>query len=196
MSLIFVGGINGVGKSSIIQELAKIPSVKVLDGATTLMKYLGIPTGDYEQLQELPESLTDKAIEKLFRDLSLERSQKNIVVTGHYVKVLRGRLSPSYGPWYQYCTALVLVLSNPQSILNRVLRDETSRIRVERNLFGEKHHSPQAKIRFLEAAQLISAEIIERAAKNSQKPYFYIQNMDGQLQTAVEQLVDILRKDF
>lgn len=41
MGLVFVGGVNGVGKTSIAQEVAKISDVRALKGSEELMKRLG-----------------------------------------------------------------------------------------------------------------------------------------------------------
>jgi len=76
MSLLFIGGVNGVGKTSIIEKTASVsPSVLAIDGARQLMKQLDINNDDYNKLRSIPEESIEKALVNLFRLLSQEKGR-------------------------------------------------------------------------------------------------------------------------
>ncbi|OGZ37922.1 MAG: hypothetical protein A3A94_03185 [Candidatus Portnoybacteria bacterium RIFCSPLOWO2_01_FULL_43_11] len=194
MNLFFVGGINGVGKTSIVKKLSKTVPIQELHGTTELMKWLGIAVGDYDTLRKIPENLKEKALEEFFCDLAADHSKRITMVTAHYVKIFNGRITPSYGPWYNYCDALILIISPPESILRRIINDETSEKRTKRSLFGTELATRQKQVKFLENAQLMSVKIMEQAAQVTKIPCFSIENIDGQLLNSVKQLAQIIEK--
>lgn len=194
MSLFFIGGINGVGKTSITNFLAEESSeIKVLSGTEELMKRLGIKVGDYEKLRMVTEKEKDEAFADFFFDLKKSYQENDVVlVTGHYVKTLNGRITPSFGPWYGLCDAAILVVSEPKVILERILRDESEGSRVNRNLFGIDF-STEEKAQCLNAAQVLSSEVLARAEREYGIPVFRIENPEGRLHCAAKNLSTSLK---
>ncbi|MEK7078120.1 MAG: AAA family ATPase [Patescibacteria group bacterium] len=192
MNLVFLGGVSGVGKTSVAREFAKESLVHVLDGSAELMKWLGITDGDYDRLRSLPEKVKEKALTDLFRTLAGEDNHETTIVTGHYVKVLNGKITSSYGPWYQHCITLVLVVGNPKLIVRRILCDEVSKKRTNRSLFGNKQASLQEQIDFIKDAQLRSTEVMAKAAKTFGVLSHRIENIEGGLQNSSRQLSQII----
>ncbi len=192
MAILYLGGVSGAGKSSVAEELPKRIPVTVVNGATELMAFLGLSRGDYEGLRKLPDFVKEAGLTDLFRHLALTTDSSTLVVTGHYVKVLNGQVSPSYGPWYGYCDKLVLISSPSRVIFERVLRDERSGVRSGRNLFGGMV-SRKEKVGLIERAQVGSGEILNRAAEEFARPRFRIENKEGSLDAAVERVLDIIR---
>ncbi len=192
MAILYLGGVSGAGKSSIAEELPKRIPVTVMNGATELMAFLGLSRGDYGGLQKLPNFVKERGLTDLFRRLALTTSSSMLVVTGHYVKMLNGQVSPSYGPWYGYCDKLVLVSSPSRVIFERILRDECSGVRSGRNLFG-KVASEKEKVGLIEKSQADSGDILNRAVEEFARPGFRIENEEGSLDAAVEQVLDIIR---
>lgn len=190
MAVIFLGGVSGVGKSSVAQNFTEKLPVLALNGSSELMRYLGLPPGDYDQLRKLPNEIKEKSLADLFIDLA--NKIETVVITGHYVKVLGGHITPSYGRWYQYCRTLVHISSSPQSIFRRIVYDEMNYRRTGRNLFGVEHVSIQERVQFIETAQLSSIKIMERAAQEFTIPSFCVENRDGKLFDTVEKIVRII----
>lgn len=193
MGLIYIGGVNGVGKTSIAQAFARQESIRMLNGSTELMKYLGIP-GNYDQLRRLPESVKEQALTTLFEDLALTNSEAPTVITGHYVKVLCGTVNPTYGPWYKHCSLLVLVISPPHSILRRIARDEITGARVGRRLFGSREITLGVQIRMLERAQRMSLAVMHRATREFGVPSLSLENKDDHLSDAVKRLTNFVKR--
>lgn len=192
MKIIFLGGINGSGKTTVAEALTKSKQVLALHGTTELMRLLGIPAGDYEILRKTNEETKKEALYQLFRDLSSTADDKIVVVTAHYVKVLNGNITPSFGPWYKYCNALVLLRSSPTAILRRIEEDEAAGQRMQRNLFSFRFPNRKDKEEFLANAQALSIEVMMRASKLFQVPSYQIENSDGKLKEAVKKLTDIV----
>ncbi len=191
MNLVFLGGVNGVGKTSIAREFVKEPSVHVLDGSAKLMEWLGVTNGDYDKLRGLPEKMKEKALTDLFYTLAKESDRETTIVTGHYVKVLDGKITTSYGPWYQYCSTLALVVGNSELIVHRILCDDVSKKRTNRSLFGNKQTSLREQIDFIENAQIMSTKVMTKAARTFGVPSYHIKNIEGELQNASKQLWQI-----
>ena len=194
MSIIFLGGINGVGKTSVAQELCKRINIRALHGTTELMKSLGIAPGDYATLQNLPEVVKEQAFEDVFHSLVGRRKKDITLVTGHYAKILQGEIIPSYGGWYGCCDILVVLVSSPHEILYRITDDESSGKRIARNVFGESIVAPPERMAFLENAQHMSIKVMKRASKEFRIPSFRIKNTNHQLFNAVGRLAQMIKK--
>lgn len=195
MSLIYIGGINGVGKTTIVNELAKItPHTRVFHGSAELMKALGLSIGDYDSLRKIPDNIKACAIEKIFRDLSESSHYTNTIIVAHYIKILNGEISPNYGPWYLYCQKLVLITSSPEEILDRINSDESSEVRVERNLFGLAYSYQDQKLAFLKKAQDVSRQMMMDVSKDFSLPSFIVENTDGSRRDVVSRLIQIIQE--
>lgn len=187
MSIIFIGGVNGVGKTSILQKIPNGSSIIKLHGTAELMKWLKISIGDYHKLQNLQREITEKALEEIFYTLAINHKSETIVITAHYVKIFDGKIEPSYGHWYKYCDALVLIIGNSKEIVGRIINDEDNQQRA-RNIFG----TIQKKEELIKKAQYLSAKTMLRAARTFDVPFYYIKNTNGKLGKAVEQLALII----
>lgn len=194
MSLIYLGGINGVGKTTIAQEVSKeFLTLRILHGATELMKLLGICAGDYDLLRKMSEKVKSQAVEEIFRNVAIESQNSDIIVVAHYVKILNGMITPSYGLWYGHCQKLVLVVGPPEDILDRISFDEKSGQKVQRNLFGVRSSTRREQVGFLEKAQHTSSRVMRKAAKDFHIPSFYLGNLNGKKTLAVSELVRIIQ---
>ncbi|MCD6270515.1 hypothetical protein J7J23_01905 [bacterium] len=189
MSLFFIGGVNGVGKTSIIREVVTIsPSVLAVDGAKELMKRLNINNDNYDKLRNMPDELVEKALISLFRLLS-QRKNKDVLITGHYVKIFNDKITPSIGPWYRYCDVLMLIYSNPEAIIRHIFYDEVSKKRIGRSLF--KKTQPSILIK---DAQIKSAEVMTKIAKEFKIPFYYIKNIENRLEEVSWQISKIIKE--
>lgn len=192
MALIFVGGVNGVGKTSISGILSKKALVKTVHGTSELMKRLGVPIGDYAQFRMFPEEMKERAFEETLRSLALRYTEDTLLVTGHYVKILEGKVTRSIGHWYKSCSALLSLTADPESIFRRVFSDEKNGRRSERKLFGQGMSSAE-KVSLIERAQEESIGVMKLASRQFRVPCFCIENQDDRQNQAVADIVKILR---
>ncbi len=191
MRVIFLGGVNGAGKTSLVGALGPRDGLRVLHGTTLLMDHLGIPR-NYEALWALPTDRVEAAFTEVFRDLQAAEDSRCAIVTGHYVRVLGGRIEPSFGSWYGFSTELVLVTSRASDLLRRVLVDEARGTRTGRNLFGSAPFTTDEQAAFLARAQQCSADVMQRAGVEFNRRCYTISNNNGQLHVALGKLMDII----
>ncbi len=193
MGLIYLGGINGAGKTTIAQEVrTQFPTLRILHGSAALMEQLGISAGDYDSLRKIPRKVKSQAVEEIFRNLAAESRAHDIIVVAHYVTILNGAITPSHRSWYSRCHKLVLVISPPEEILGRIHSDEDSGKRIGRSLFGVQSSTRQEQVIFLERAQRTSEQVMTEAAKSFRLPHFRVENLNGKKIAAVNQLVRII----
>ena len=132
----FVGGVNGVGKTTLLDAIAKTqPGFRVVKGSNVLMDYLGIP-GDYEALRTLPQ---EEKIDQFGRCLEgiFSHQNENTLVDAHYLNLIRDEVYMATGEWLCHFNALVLVTAPTRQILGRIRRDrnrDRALFRVDRSL--------------------------------------------------------------
>ena len=194
MSIIYLGGINGSGKTSIVQKInERLPNLHIVHGSKELMKRLNISVNDYDTLRSIPEKVKEEAVTELLHDLESKNKCQTIIVVAHYAKVVRGEITSSFGPWYGHCDKLVLITGSSREILDRITIDQASGRRTERNLFGCLHKTRE-QIKFLQEAQRVSMQVMEQAAKEFRIPCFALVNLKGKMDLAVEQLTSIIEE--
>ncbi|HSX42300.1 MAG TPA: ATP-binding protein [Candidatus Saccharimonadales bacterium] len=142
----FVGGVNGVGKSTLLDAIAKKSSnFRVVKGSEELMRWLGIP-GDYDALRALPREKKRvewvKCLEKLLDD----HYGHDLLVDAHYLNMIDGVVTEVVGEWIAWFDAAVLVTAPPAEILKRIEGDRAR----ERGLFRSDESD---KLGVLEAYQ-------------------------------------------
>lgn len=194
MKIIFIGGINGSGKTTVAKKFLRKKNFLVLHGTTELMKILKIPINNYELLQKTNIRKTKKAMIQLFLNLSTFSSyikKKNIIITGHYVKIFNGKITPFFGRWYKYCNLLIMLYSSPSIILDRIEKDEINKER-NRKIFASHFSDRKKKELFLKKAQNISFKIMAKASEEFKIPYYLLKNNDGKIQKTVKCIKNII----
>jgi len=195
MKIIFLGGINGSGKTTVIQKLREIKSIEVFHGTVELMKLLGIASGDYNALRRMSDDIVNEVWYNFFHNLSsLGQANEVAIVTAHYVKIFNGEIQPSYGPWYKYCRCLIFLWSPASSILRRILRDEELGKRKNRALFGECFLTFKEQEKFLERAQILSVAVMRQVSSLFQVPCCQIKNLDSKIERTIEELCYIIER--
>jgi len=195
MSLIYLGGINGSGKTTVAQVVSRrLPNLHIVHGSRELMRQLNLSENDYKTLRSIPEKIKEEAFIELLQNLKSKNSNRTIIVTAHYVKILEGRITPSLGDWYGYFDKLILVTGSSREIFNRIIVDQISNRRTGRDLFGGLEEE-EDKIEFLQKAQNTSRQVVEQVFKEFKIPYFLLLNPDGKMDLAVDQLINILERD-
>jgi len=193
MGIIFLGGVSGVGKSSVAKEIAiKLP-VMALDGSSELMRHLNIPEGDYENLRNIAEVIKERAMQEIFCQISQYYRAETAVITGHFVKVLNGQIMSSYGLWYSYCAHLILIECDGSAILDRINDDQSNSKRIQRSLFNYDQ-SLGERISLIEDAQRASYEIMMQASKEFCVPAIRVKNPQGKLSSTVESICHLIER--
>lgn len=186
----FVGGVNGVGKSSFLQELSvRHPEFEIFRGSTKFMECLGIEPGDYETMRKLPDDYKNKELDKMMRWV-LENgvlSEKTLIIDAHYYNYKRGEMINATGDWISLLDALFVVSASPATILRRVELDEI-RSGHKRDLLPFEAEESQ-KIELLDKFLRMT---IDKARELSEKygiPYFVINNDAEGVDLAVDEFL-------
>lgn len=102
-NIIFMGGINGVGKSVIAKKLSEKLKIQFYEGSKCLMSELGVAEGDYASLRKASEAQKKKALYDVFQKINLKNCDKKAIITGHFVKIIDGRITKYEGRWFNFC---------------------------------------------------------------------------------------------
>ena len=183
-----MGGVNGVGKTTLTHEVCDKLNCRMVDGSALLMKELKIP-GDYIKLRLLGEFEKSTALESIFK--SLKRKSGTVLFTGHFVKILAGEISSSKGPWYQYCSALISIEGSPRAMAARIYEDEVTGFRTGRNLFSTQT-TLREQARFLRQAQNVSRTVMVELSQQFSIPYYSIFNEEKHKEIAIKKLCHIV----
>lgn len=182
---IFVGGINGAGKTTICDLAAKELGIKHIKGSSLIMDYLGFP-GDYEKLRaQSPEQ------QKVAWDMCAETiltNKDSFLLDRHYLSLNKGKINLRVGDWINKFDALILITAPIDDILGRIEKDLEKR---DRALFSKNEE--ENEIKNLEEHQKSTREEFYRIVESSQKPAIEIINADGKGKEAVSGLVEFLR---
>ncbi len=185
-----VGGVNGVGKSSLLQEIsANYPEFEVFKGSAKFMEWLGLPPGDYKALQELPDDYKNLEVCKMMMQIfkSKPRPGKTLLIDAHYFNYKQGALIDATGEWVSFLDALFVVLAPPETILQRLELDQTTKDRARDILPPNADYNKKIEMLygFIQAT-------INKAQELSQKykiPYFLINNGSEGFGHAVEEFL-------
>lgn len=193
MSLIFLGGLNGVGKSTITEKASQNCSLKAVRGSERLMKELGFSAGEYEKLREISTEKKQRTTEKIFVELETKAEDEDLIVSAHYIKVVRGDVTPSRGPWYGHCDKLILVVASPEEILDRINLDENTGKRTQRSLFGSRT-AREEKLKLLKQAQELSREVFQEKAEELEVPTLLVRNPEERIKKTTDKVIKFIRR--
>lgn len=157
--IVFIGGINGTGKTTVAEELSRKTGYPFFEGSSELMKELGLKAGDYDLLRKIPEREKKLALERMFERISKLPEHDRIIVTGHFVKIVNGKVTKYKGPWLSFCAYLIHISSNPNIISERITKDEE----VGKKL--RKLNKNNSEISFLDSAQIKSIQSFQKSVK-------------------------------
>lgn len=190
MALTFIGGINGVGKTSVAELICSLDNrFRVIKGSQVMMQRLGIEN-DYDAFRAMDENVKNAEFINLLNEL--RDAKGSTIVTGHFVKILDGTLSPSLGPWYSICNRIILLTSNPKMILKRIMVDEAQSMRVNRRLFSSYMTSHNLQVAFLHNAQDLSRSVLESIQETASIDTAVFYNQQGNLYDCTAQIISYL----
>ncbi|HJP96537.1 MAG TPA: ATP-binding protein [Candidatus Saccharimonadales bacterium] len=138
---IFLGGINGVGKTTVLRQLGlRLPHIKIILGSKSYMHFLGLVPNDYEGLRSLPEKEHQvklrKFIKKHIRGAS---KQQTFIFDGHFVVFDQGSAPiTKVADWIKDFDLMILLEASPSDIYNRVFYDQKNNIRQRSYMIDDK----------------------------------------------------------
>lgn len=180
MKKIFVGGINGCGKSTILDNLYKIKKdVEVVHGSKHFMKWLGIKNGDYKKLESLSTSFKNREINKMIRSLFKNPPSKAkwIFLDAHYLRIHNGKITKAVGDWISLFDGLFVFVARPEEILRRIDTDIVRKNR-SKSMFSENLTEVDKSDRIKELKKFLmeTVEEVKHLSNKFKIPYFIIDN--------------------
>lgn len=183
-NVIFIGGINGSGKTTIAKGLSKKMRISYFDSSKMLMRELKLKEDDYYNLRRLSEKQKKKALLEVFQKTSLANKGK-IIMTGHFVKVLNGKITRYKGSWFKFCSDIIHILSKPELINQRIVDDENSGSR-KRIIFRK---SQNKDLNFISNALNKSFVSFQEITEKYKVNAFSVNN-DGSLESIIKDICE------
>lgn len=183
----FVGGVNGVGKSTFLKELTQQePQFKILKGSSAFMDWLGIEQGDYDSLRALPDDHKRQEFDKMMEKVLSEPLDdgKILLVDAHYFHYKRGKMVDTTGDWISMIDALFVVTADSGNVFKRVSEDEK-----ERDLFpvgSDENTQRQMLDRYLEGTISLAKQLAEIHGV----PLVVLENRQDNIKSTVKEFLD------
>lgn len=185
----FAGGINGVGKSSVLKEVCRInPKFRIFNGSRALMKRLKI-SNNYKLLESLNNNLKNKVQEKLMLGtiLKWKKKRQHLIVDAHFYFFKKGKPINVVGKWISKFDGLFLIYSSPSEILKRIQKDEKSLKRL-RDIFPDNCGFSQ-KINNIKKYLKLETDLCKKISSKYSIPFFMINNQKGELKYSSKEIL-------
>ena len=194
---IFIGGINGVGKTSIIKKFSKKQrNSSLVFGSAFFMDWLGIKKGEYEALQRVPDKKAlaelNKMVTYLVKKKKFDEYISYVFIDGHFLNIRNGIAKKWVGDWFALMDGMVLVTSSPTDILKRIENDKKKKNR-KRNIFPSGG-GYREKIKCIVKWNKMSENIIIELGRKYHIPIKIINNKGDNISKAVDQLTNFIIK--
>ena len=183
---VYVGGINGSGKTTILKEVAKQLGFEYIQLTHLMMEALGFPF-DYDKLRITPEVEKTKVREEILAKL-LSDNDRNIIIDSHYLNLIKGKTNIVNGPAIAKFDILVLISAPVEQIWQRIYEDQKTR---DRALFPDNFTSEES-FQMLTKYQEDTAQEFSRLASTYHKKNIEIINVDGELESSIAKLVNFI----
>jgi adenylate kinase len=185
---IFLGGVNGVGKTTLIAKIKEAkPSLIVVDGSKAFMDWLGF-RDDYEKLRAMDNETANQKLTEFITELVEKYELMDFILSSHYLNMVRGEVKDvMMGDWPNHFDQFILLTADPAQIYRRINNDSRDRALV----------SYETENEMIQAVKLYMDQTLEHAqAKTAQyqKPLKIITNNDGDLDKAALEVLDLLKE--
>lgn len=183
----FIGGVNGVGKSTFLKELTESnPEFAILKGSSAFMDWLGIEQGDYDSLRALPDDHKRQEFDKMMKKVLTEPSSegKVLLVDAHYFHYKRGEMLDTTGDWIAMMNALFVVTADSNEVFTRVSEDEK-----ERDLFpvdADEDRQRQMLDQYLEGTINLARQLSE----THKVPLVVLENKQDNIESTVKEFLE------
>jgi adenylate kinase len=190
----FIGGINGVGKTTLLKEIGeKHSEFEVVRGSQCLMQWLGIKPGDYTSLRSLSDDFKDEEMSKMMQWLLAQRpgNNKHLLFDAHFLNIKEDSIVKATGDWIGLMDALLVVTASNDEVLRRIELDQLSSGR-SRPIFKENAGTAQ-KLSLIDSYQEKTLEEARTLAQKYCLPLIEIKNNDGKIEEAINQFINFHR---
>lgn len=126
---IYVGGINAVGKSTTLKKVAEMSNYTYIHATSHLMDFFGFGS-NYEKLRSLTQQERDIGLKKSMESIIKNNPNGNVLVDGHYMTIVRGKVNKVTDSWIQNFDALILFTADTHIVLERIIEDSSKRDRA------------------------------------------------------------------
>jgi len=122
---IYVGGVNGVGKSTILRRAAQIDKrLEIIHYSSAVMQLLGLGPNDYEAFHKLSQKVCNQATSQLMNDLIRRQTERIRLIDGHFLAIHEGTIYQLAGDWVARLDGLVLVTASFEVQWRRLQTDD------------------------------------------------------------------------
>lgn len=171
--LVFLGGLNGSGKTAVTKVMESNPRITVFYGSKMLMEFLGCKS--YRELDAMPEKDQITARSRFFNSgLFADCKTEIALIDFHYI-LLRGnsRFELSVEEdWAHRIDLFLHIVAEPKLMLERILNDkEDSKRKIQK--FKSDYGDYEKQINFY---QEISLKIGSEMVKKLGRPFRVIEN--------------------
>ena len=192
----FIGGINGVGKSTFLKNIISQKTNQefvLIKGISWFMKWLGLRSGDYNKLQKLNERFKNKELEKMicFIIKTNQRKNKTFLFDGHYFHYKRGIPINTIGKWIKYFTALFLIDAPTEVILRRIYKDKNKKPE-DRDLFPINLYNTEKQKDIISMYRMVTVRKIKELSSKHKISYFIINN-ERNINNTIREFMDCHR---
>lgn len=183
---IFVGGINAVGKSTLLKTTAEHIGYRYIHATTGLLNSFGFGK-DYEKLRALTQEERDIKYKEYIENL-LSKQDQNFLLDAHYLNLVRGKVDRVTGPWLKNFDMFILISAPLSDIWKRIENDSKSR---DRALFPLGISEIEMTDMLSKYQEQTSMEF-KRLAELYKKPFLDILNEENKLQASIQQLMSFI----
>ncbi|RJR24754.1 hypothetical protein C4578_02435 [Candidatus Microgenomates bacterium] len=183
----FVGGVNGVGKSTFLAEVStKHPEFRVVKGSSAFMKWLNLEPGDYDSLRVLPDGYKRIELDRMMNDLLSKPSTdgKIMLIDAHYFHYKRGEMVDTTGEWLSVLDAMFVVTGDTEEVLNRIAKDSK-----DRDLFPREASFEEQRV----LLEKYLKKTIQKAREMSERhgvPFFVLNNAERNMEETIRTFLD------
>lgn len=136
--LYLITGINGVGKSTFINELINTTEgFDVIQGSAELMKALKLRIGDYEKLRDFDNKTKNNILKRIILNANKKYGDslsKHAVMDAHILNIKNGKITQVMdNSMIRMFTAVIYLYAKTNDILERIEKDNLVR---DRSIFG------------------------------------------------------------
>jgi adenylate kinase family enzyme len=184
---IYVGGVNAVGKSTLLKKVCEGADYEYIHATTGLLQHLGFGN-DYERLRALTQEERDVKYGEYIQSLLKDEKHHDFLLDAHYLGLVRGKIDQVTRSWLRDFDTFVLISSPIDDIWERIIKD--SKVR-DRALFPSEMSESDRK-KMLAVYQKQTVEEFRRLSDLYKKPNFEIVNRKGLLEQALAEFSDFL----
>lgn len=124
--LYFFGGVNGVGKTSLIKKIAENPLFESVHLTSLVMAEAGV--SGYDELRLIDQPTKRTYLTAVMEELLDRPSEKYLLLDGHFLNIINGEITETTNQhWVDRLNGVILVACNPDIVMKRIATDKRDR---------------------------------------------------------------------